>query len=120
MRPRSNPVQELALCESVLELIEEQARVQRDTRVNTVWLEVGSLAAVEIEALRVGFDVVTRGSLAEGAALEIREIPGRARCLCCGESHEIAARGEACPRCGSYRSQLIDGAQIRVQELEVS
>ena len=29
-------------------------------------------------------------------------------------------QGEACPRCGSYRSQLIDGAQIRVQELEVS
>ena len=64
MRPRSNPVHELALCESVLELIEEQARVQRYTRVNTVWLEVGSLAAVEIEALRFGFDVVTRGSLA--------------------------------------------------------
>ncbi len=67
---------EMALCESILELIEEQARAQRFTRVSAVALEVGRLAAVEIEALRFGFDVVMRGSLAEKARLEIIETEG--------------------------------------------
>ncbi len=111
---------ELTLCESILELIDEQARAQRFTRVRRVWLEVGKLAAVEIPALRFGFEVLARDSLAEGAALEITEVPGRASCLSCGESHAIAARGDPCPRCGSYELQLIDGTQMRVRELEVS
>jgi hydrogenase nickel incorporation protein HypA/HybF len=64
--------------------------------------------------------VVTRGTLAEGAALEIEEIPGRAWCMPCGESAALAARGDACPRCGSYQLQIIDGTQMRVKELEVS
>ncbi len=111
---------ELALCESILALIEEQARAQRFMRVSRVWLDVGALAAVEIPALRFGFEVLARGTLAEGAALEITEIPGRARCLPCGEAHPIAARGDPCPRCGSWELQLIDGTQMRVRELEVS
>ena len=110
---------EMALCESLLELIEQQARAQRFTRVSAVCLEVGRLAAVEIETLRFGFDVVMRGSLAEGATLEITEIPGRARCLACDATHEVAARGEPCPRCGGYGTQIIDGTQLRVKELEV-
>ena len=111
---------EMALCESILELIGEQARVQGFTRVSTVWLEVGRLAAVELAALRFGFEVLARGTLVEGAALEITQVPGRARCRSCGESHAIAARGDPCPRCGSYELQLIDGTQMRVRELEVS
>jgi hydrogenase nickel incorporation protein HypA/HybF len=110
---------EMALCESILQLIAEQARTQSFSRVRTVWLEIGSLAAVEVPALRFGFDVVTRGSVAEGAALDITEIPGRAWCLPCGEAHEIAARGDACPQCGSYQLQIITGTQMRVKELEV-
>lgn len=67
---------EMALCESILQLIAEQARAQCFSRVRTVCLEIGSLATVEIPALRFGFDVVTRGSIAEGAMLDIEEIPG--------------------------------------------
>jgi hydrogenase nickel incorporation protein HypA/HybF len=111
---------EMALCESILQLITEQARAQSFARVRRVWLEVGSLAAVEIPALRFGFDVVTRDTLAEGAVLEIVEIPGRAWCMPCGESCTLAARGDACPRCGGYQLQVIDGTQMRVKELEVS
>lgn len=110
---------EMALCESILQLIAEQARAQCFSRVRTVCLEIGSLATVEIPALRFGFDVVTRGSIAEGAMLDIDEIPGRAWCLPCGEAHEIAARGDPCPRCGSYQLQIVGGTQMRVKELEV-
>jgi len=113
-------VHEMALCESILELIVDQARAQSFSRVERVRLEIGSLAAVEIPALRFGFDVVTRDTLAEGAALEIQEIPGRAWCMPCGESCTLVARGDACPRCGSYQLQIVDGTQMRVKELEVS
>ena len=60
---------EMSLCESMLQLMEEQAKSQSFSRVKSVWLEIGQLSGVEIDALRFGFEVVMRNSLAEGAEL---------------------------------------------------
>src|SRR3989338_4562144 len=67
---------EMSLAESVLHIIEDAAHEQGFARVRMVWLEIGQLACVEQESLRFGFDVVTRGSIAEQARLEIIETAG--------------------------------------------
>jgi hydrogenase nickel incorporation protein HypA/HybF len=110
---------ELSLCQGLLEVLEEQARTQDFARVKAVWLEVGQLAAVESEALRFCFDVVVRGTLAEGARLHLVELPGQAWCLDCARSVPIHSRLDACPGCGSYRMQVTDGEKLQVRELEV-
>ena len=43
---------EIALCESILETVTEQTRRQGFSRVRRVWLEIGELANVELDALR--------------------------------------------------------------------
>ncbi|MFN9209819.1 MAG: hydrogenase maturation nickel metallochaperone HypA [Betaproteobacteria bacterium] len=110
---------EMSLAEGVLTVIQDAARAQGFARVRTVWLEIGQLAAVEREALLFSFDVVTRGSLADGAALEIVDVPGAAWCMQCCETVAVSERGEGCPRCGSYQLQVTAGTEMRVKELEV-
>ncbi len=110
---------EMSLAEGVLGAIEEAARAQRFTTVKTVRLELGRLAAVEPDALRFAFDVVKRGGIADGARLDIVEVPGAAWCMRCCETVALAARGDACPRCGSYQLQVSAGEELRVKELEV-
>jgi hydrogenase nickel incorporation protein HypA/HybF len=109
---------ELSLCESLLEIIEEQANVYNYRRVRTVWLEVGRFAGVECDALRFSFDVVMCESLAEGAKLNIIDIPGRGWCFDCGEEVSLAERFELCPRCHGP-VQVTDGQEFRIKELEV-
>lgn len=46
----------MSLCEGILQVLEESAESQGFSRVKTVWLEIGALAGVEIEAMRFGFD----------------------------------------------------------------
>ena len=111
---------EVSLCEGILQIVEEQARSSAAGRVRTIWLEVGQLAGVELSALRFGFEVVTRGSVAEGARLEIVERPGRAWCLPCGEAIALSGRQEPCPLCGSHQLQVIGGEELRVVEMEVA
>lgn len=111
---------EMSLAEGVMQLIESAADAQGFTRVRSVRLEIGRLAAVETEALRFAFEAVARGSVAEGAALEIIDVPGAAWCMKCGDTVPIAARGDACPRCGSYQLQLGAGTELRVSELELA
>lgn len=110
---------EMSLAEGVLSVIEEAARAQRFTMVKTVRLEIGRLAAVEPDALRFAFDVVKRGSLANDAQLDIVDVPGAAWCLRCCEVVPLSARGDACPRCGSFQLQVSAGEELRVKELEV-
>ena len=110
---------EMSLAEGVLQLIEDAAREQGFARVTTVFLEIGRLSSVEPEALAFCFDAVTRGSIAEGARLEMHELPGSGWCLTCATSVAMAQRYDPCPHCGGYQVRVTGGTEMRVKELEV-
>lgn len=110
---------EMSLAESVLQIIEDSARAQNFRRVRTVVLEIGKLAAVEAEAMRFCFDTVMRGSIAEGAQLEIIETPGTGRCMACGVTVAMQEQYGLCPECGSPRLEIVAGNQMRIKDMEV-
>lgn len=110
---------EMSLCESILQIIEDEAQQQGFVRVTRVRLEIGRLAGAVPEAMMFGFDAVTRGSLAEGARLEILDVPGRAWCMACACEVEIDNRFDACPHCGGFQLQVTGGEQLRIKDLEV-
>lgn len=110
---------EMSLAEGVIQLIADSAAQNQFKRVKTVWLEIGQLAGVEAEAMRFCFDAVARGSIAEGAALEIIATPGEGRCFDCQQTVAVTARYEPCPHCGGYSVEVSGGTEMRVKELEV-
>lgn len=110
---------EMSLAESVLQMIEGMARSQDFKCVKAVWLEIGQLSCVEPDAFRFAFDAVTRGSVAEGARLEVVEMAGQGLCMDCSAEVQLAARYEPCPACGSHKVRVTGGEGMRVRELEV-
>jgi len=110
---------EMALCESLLESLRDAAREHGFARITKVRLAVGAFAGVEVEALRFGFDVVMRGSLAESAELEILGEPGTAWCFDCGATVGLADRLSPCPGCGGERLRPNGGTEMRIKDLEV-
>lgn len=100
-------------------MLEDQAIEQRFERVRRIWLEIGPFSCVEPDALRFGFDAVMRGSLAEGADLEIVSAPGAAKCLNCGATVRVADRFALCPQCGHAALQVTAGDELRICKLEV-
>ena len=77
---------EMSLAENVLQVIEATALRENAQKVGLVVLEIGRLAAVENEALAFCFEAVCKGSVAEGAELEIVEVPGVGWCVTCAQS----------------------------------
>ncbi len=110
---------EMSLCERVMQVVEEHAQRQGFSSVKTVWLEIGELAGVEIASMRLCFEVITRGTLADSARLEIVELPGEAWCESCARSVRVQRRFDACPDCGGYPLQVTGGDEMRIKELEV-
>lgn len=111
---------EMSLCEGILQILETESQKQNFTQVKRVILDVGVLSGVEIPALEFSFDAVTRGSLAEGALLEINEIEAQAWCMECSKTVAIEQRYDACPECGSYQLQVSAGDEMKIKELEVN
>lgn len=110
---------EMALCEGVLDILVEEAKRQRFSRVRAVRLEIGAFSHVEPEAMRFCFDAVSRGTIAEAARFEVIDVPGQAWCMNCSQSVAIARRLDPCPACGSYQLQVTAGDDLRVKDLEV-
>ena len=110
----------MSLAEGVLQLIEDAGRQQEFSKVTTVWLEIGQLSGVEVEAMKFCFDAVTRDSIADGARLEIIALPGIGWCMECAKSVPMAEVFGECPQCGGYRMQVTGGTEMRVKELEVA
>ena len=110
---------EMALAESMREIVESVARRNHARNVSTVRVELGSLSCIEPHALRFCFDAAMRGSLGEGAELEIVTTPGEAWCMPCGKTVGLARIGDACPDCGSYQLTVSRGDAMRVTEIEI-
>lgn len=111
---------ELSLLEDVLTIIEDNAESQGYKAVKKVCLEIGALSCVEPEALRFGFDIVMKNSLAEGATLDIVTMPGQAICEQCGREIEVFALHTPCPDCRSFSLNIKSGMEMRVRDLIVN
>ena len=110
---------EASLAGGVLRVVEEAQARERFARVSLLRLAAGALAGVEPRALRFALEAIQPGSLLEGARIEIDETPGRAWCMRCGSTVEIASRADDCPLCGSAQLQPVGGTELKVVDLIV-
>ena len=103
---------EITLCQRALELIEQQATQHGAKRVTAVWLTIGALAFC--------FDLVCRGTLAEGCKLHLEEQEAECWCETCQQYVTLLTqRVRRCPQCHSDMLRIVadDGLQIRRIEI---
>ena len=110
---------EVSLVESIVELVEEERRRQDFSRVRMVRLAVGALGHAEPEALRFCFGAVTRGTIVDGARLEIETVAGEGWCSGCRRTVPLEDRFAMCPVCGTAQVQMTAGDELRLTEMEV-
>jgi len=111
---------EMSMCESIVQILEDQAQVHGYSRVKAVRLEIGPFSCADPEAMRFCFDATTRNSLADGARLDILMTEGEAWCFACSLSVSINTRTDPCPRCGSHQLQVTAGEEMRIKDMEVA
>lgn len=113
------PMHELSLAERVIGIVEGAARKAGARRVTRIALAIGALAHVEAETLQYCCEVVSRGTLAEGARIEVERTPGRAWCEACQAEVELEQLGMPCTTCGGFRLKVTDGDQMRVVDVVI-
>jgi hydrogenase nickel incorporation protein HypA/HybF len=112
-------VHELSLVASVFDVLEEKAREHGAARVTKVVLKVGRMSGVFPDLLESAFDTYKKGTLAEGARLEIFVVPVKVRCPDCGGADVREETDFSCAACGSRRVEIIEGRELVVEKIEL-
>ena len=107
---------ELSIAESVVQVASRHAG---DRRVTKVYLKIGHPRQVVPSALAFSFELVAHGTPAEGAELEMQEVPATGLCKNCGEESRLAAFPLVCDSCGSHALEIIEGEELLVESLEL-
>ena len=107
---------ELSIAESVVQVASRHAGGRRVTKV---YLKVGHLRQIVPSALLFSFELVAHGTPAEGAELEMQQIPATGVCRDCGEESRLAAFPLQCGSCHSHDLEIIEGEELLVESLEL-
>ncbi|MFD0339106.1 hydrogenase maturation nickel metallochaperone HypA [Streptomyces sp. NPDC127117] len=106
---------ELAITQSVVDSVCERAGRRP---VRSVRVRVGVLTAVVPDSMRFCFGLVTEGTAAEGARLEIDQPPGAGRCRTCAVEFTLTDLILLCP-CGSADVEITSGQELQIVSMEV-
>ena len=111
---------ELGATQAVLQTALETAREAGHGRVLAVDLVVGELSTIVDDSVQFYFDLLSRGTAAEGARLRFRRVPGEATCLQCGHRYGVRPPLDpACPACASPLLRVSGGQQFLIDSIEV-
>lgn len=88
-------------------------------RITNVHLIVGEFTCVEPASLQFAFEVQTRNTFLEGAALVIQETPLIAFCHPCQQDYrpEIGIQ-YTCPTCRSPMDDIRSGRELKIDRIE--
>jgi hydrogenase nickel incorporation protein HypA/HybF len=111
---------EVGLMQQALEMAEEQLRLHGGQRIHRMAFRVGPLSGVEPDALRFAFDVVSQDTCADGARIDIEEVPARCWCAVCAREFEPDGFAFLCPECGQISDEVRAGREFELLSLEIS
>ncbi len=111
---------EVSLMEQTIEIALAQASKQGASQIHRMKMRIGEMSGVVPEALAFAFDVVTQGTIAAGAKLEIESVPVTCFCPNCEQEFHPPDIFYECPECGEPRTKMLAGGEIELTSLEVS
>ena len=112
---------ELGIVFHVMDSVEEVAKENALTRIQSVTVEVGEVSTVIPEYLTDCWNwAIKKKELLAGCEMIVETIRAVTHCDGCEKDYPTVAHGRICPYCGSEKTWLITGNEINIKEIAVS
>ena len=110
---------ELAICQALMDQVEQIAAQQNARGVERIVLQIGPLSGVEAHLLQQAFPLASAGSIAESSVLEIKPQAIEVECLQCGQRSKATPNRLVCAACGDWKTRLISGDEMLLESVEL-
>jgi hydrogenase nickel incorporation protein HypA/HybF len=111
---------ELSIVEALIEQVQREVRRSgQQGRVLGLALSIGRLSGVNCDSIRFAFEVLSPGTLVEGARVGIREPKAVCSCQNCHARTELDELVAECPRCHSGEIRIEGGRDLLLETIDV-
>lgn len=110
---------EYAVTQSMLNIALEEAKRAGAAKILEIRLVIGDLSTILDDSVQMYFDIMSEGTLAQGAKLVFNRVRAQFRCRECGEVFVKPPKGFDCPRCGGLGMPTEKGKEFYIESLEV-
>lgn len=110
---------ELSVTQSLLDLALRHAQEANAVRVKRLNLVIGQLSSFVDDSVQFYWDLISQGTVCEGAQLEFRRVPASLVCLDCQREYTLSEELTPCPSCGSTRVRVTGGDEFRLDSLDI-
>jgi hydrogenase nickel incorporation protein HypA/HybF len=110
---------ELGVTESILNIALQHATKAGAARITEVNLVIGELSSIVDDSVQFYWDMISDGTIAQGAILNFKRIPATLRCDVCGHEFSIHQERFTCPACGSKQVSVAGGEDFFLESIDV-
>ncbi len=118
---------EVSIAGAIIDAVLETAKKNNARKVKEVFLEIGELTALNPEQLRFIFETLTKGTVAEGAGINMKIMKPVIKCVCSYKGHiEFFEKLHfflpviKCPQCGGTDVEIIEGRECCIRKIRIS
>ncbi len=109
----------MTVTDALLKMAVGAAESNGASRVTKITIKIGEMTHLNRDSVEYYFALMSEGTPAEGASLEIEEIPLRASCGQCGADFDASGVRLTCPECGSTKTSITAGREMYLDSVEV-
>lgn len=110
---------EVAICLSLIHETEQLADKYRASKIIQISISIGDMTCIDASQLARAFRVVSVGTVAQGAALKIDNVPVLVWCNDCIHASQAKLSALKCGICGSRQVDLLSGDELTITEVEI-
>lgn len=112
---------EIGITKNMFDLVLEEAGKAGARKVSRIDLVIGEMTGAVGESVRFYFDLLSKGTIVEGAEVSIRMVPPMVRCRNCHLPSRLEKKTYwSCPHCENNRMEIIAGRELLVKSIEVA
>lgn len=110
---------ELPITQSIINISCEEAIKHNVKKVNKIKIKVGELTGLVPQSIQYYFDIISKGTIIEGAVLDVEKIPIKVKCKECGFEDFLPKDCYTCPKCKSSNIKISGGNEFYIDSMEV-
>jgi len=108
---------EIGVIIEVVKTVENFAKKNRVTKIQTLVLQVGELSSSIPRYIEACYPAAVEGTLLQETELKIEILPGNAICKKCNKVFNLLENKNKCPHCQSRDFEILCGKEFMIKEI---
>ena len=110
---------EYPVTQHIIEIASRRCHEAGGTKVTRIHLVIGDYSGYVGSSVQMYFDLISEGTVCEGAEVRIKRIRPKLKCSRCGVLFHRKPLSFACPECGGEGSPTDVGKEFYIESIEI-